>query len=299
VVVPALPTGGELRAAAWSPWSDGDGRTRLVGLWCGRRGQGAVEQSLVQVSQPDGTVLDRLPVADLPSWLGAPCWSPDRPGRVLLAGGDGVLYRLDFNEPGVPPRPRPLTWNVDGGAIQVASLLDLSWPGGPRLGGRTVLASISPIGVRGTSHLHADCSIGWIRLDPDCSAATVAGLLIQREYRASVGEDERFPVVSPTTDAVPRLVWLERRRDRHRDPWRLRVAPVEFDPRSGAPSVRAELARNLAEDCAAAAPAFSADGRWISYISAPIGPGLPRLRRLALADAGGHAAADGAGPVGR
>src|SRR5262249_41196125 len=124
-------------------------------------------------------------------------------------------------------------------------------------------------------------SIWRLRLDPDCAEVVAAGPLARRRAEGSGVEDERDPALFEAPGAGV-LAWLAR--DRGRDgPWRLRIAPVEVDPASGEPTVRDESALTLAEDCAAVAPAFSPDGRWISYVPAPVAPDRPRVRRLPTA----------------
>ena len=107
-VVPALPGGGAIWTSGWAPWAEESGRTQLVGLW---KGSALSDAALIRLSEPDGAVLDRVAMADLPAWS-ATCWFPDRSPRVLLAGFGGVLLRVDFDGPG-------------GGAIRGRS------PGGP------------------------------------------------------------------------------------------------------------------------------------------------------------------------
>jgi hypothetical protein len=278
-VVATLPRGGDLRFAAWAPWRDGRGRTSVVGLWLGssRNDGSAGEQYLVRISEPDGFLIDRIPVEGLPSWSGAPCWSPDRPGRLLLSGGDGGLYRLDFDEPGRPsPRPRPLA--MPGGGPRIAKLRDLTWPRDQPSDGPTILASVCPGDDKPGAGLPDEWSISWLRLNPDCSTVVALGPLIREASRTASVEDVRFPVLS-TAGGTRRLAWLDRARGRG-DSWRLRVATVDVDPASGGPSVNAEEARTLAEGAAAVAPAFSADGRWIVYVSPSTSPDPLRVRRL-------------------
>jgi hypothetical protein len=280
-VVAVVPGRGTLRNASWAPWRDEGGRTRLVGLWDGAPPGRRCEFALVRLSQPDGAVLDRISREDLPGWVGAPCWFPDRSDRVLLAGGDGRLYRLDFGgDDARGPWPWPLPWRGGGEAPRIARLGDLSWPGGAQLGGRVVVASLYLMPVRRRSGPD-ERSIWWIRLDAGAEAVVAARPLVLRvEPAASPGDDARLPVLSPGPGR-PALAWLERARDRHDDPWRLRVAPVEVDPRSGDPFVLAGTARTLATDCAFAAPMFGADGAWIAYVpSSPMRS--PSVRRLPL-----------------
>ncbi len=281
-VVAALPRGGGLRASAWAPWRDGHGRTRLVGLWVPTSPDYISEHTLVRFSQPDGVALDRLPVDDMPAWSGAPCWFPDRTERLLLAGGDGFIYRLDFEGTDARgPFPRPLPWRLPAGAPRIAKIGDLTWPAGPQLGGRVVLASLClfndgpPMPDRWV--------VWWLRLDEGKAAIVAGGPLIRRKGPAASGEDARFPVMSQGPGA-PVLAWLGRPRC-EAGPWRLRVAPMEIDPSSGEPSLREERAETLAGDCALVAPMFLAGGTQIGYVTRSAGP--PGVRRLILPGPGG------------
>ena len=271
-VAPSLPGGGELWSSVWAPWVDQFGRTQLIGLW---KGSAPVETALIRVSEPGGIVLDRLPVDDLPNWKGA-CWFPDRSARVLLAGYDGRLYRLDFDGADAGPlRPRPVAWR-GGPATGVARLNDLSWPRHPGFGGR-LLASLSLRKADDATVCRSDpLSLWWLRLDPEADAVVAAGPLIRRAARAPEAGDERHAALSPAGSRPPAVAWLER--PRTGEPWRLRVAPVEVDPLSGDPFASAARARTLAEGCAAVTPAFSADGRRITYVVP--GPGAPGVRRV-------------------
>jgi hypothetical protein len=271
-VAPTLPAGGGLFGSAWAPWADGSGRTQLVGIWRDRRSGDA---ALVRLSQPDGSVLDRLAEeGDWPGWTGAPCWFPDRSERVLLAGGEGSLHRLDFGDDAPGRGPRPLPWRCDPGS-EAPPVRDLAWPRHPRLGGR-LLAAICRRKEAGASRpgqvAHA---LWWLRLDPEASAVVAAGPLVVRPDGA-VPADERFPAFSPCGAGPPRVAWLERVTRWGESPWRLRVADVEIDPASGDPSAAVGTARDLAEGCEAVAPTFSADGRRLVYVVR--GPGGPTVR---------------------
>jgi hypothetical protein len=179
---------------------------------------------------------------------------------------------------------------------RVTKVSDLEWTGGPLAGGHVVLAAVLPPIADAPGPRTEEWSIWRVRLDPDCAEVVAAGPLARRRAGASRVEDERFPALCEASGA-PVLAWLGRDRGRE-GPWRLRVAPVEFDPASGEPIVRDESARTLAEDCAAVAPAFSPDGLWITYVPAPLAPDRPRVRRLPVAEpAGPREAASAAAPA--
>ena len=129
-VVAVLPGPGMLRGVSWSPWRDERGQAQLVGLWYNASPSRPRDYALVRLSQPDGAVLDRISHEGLPGWVAPPCWFPDRSERLLLAGGDGQLYRLDFgSDDARGPWPRPLSWRAGGDPLRIARFGDLSWPG--------------------------------------------------------------------------------------------------------------------------------------------------------------------------
>ena len=279
-VVAVLSGRGTLRCASWSPWRDERGQAQLVGLLYGVSPNRPGDYALVRLSQPDGAVLDRISHEDLPGWVAPPCWFPDRSERLLLAGGDGQLYRLDFgSDDARGPWPRPLPWRAGGDPLRIARFGDLSWPGNTQLGPRLVLASLytRAEGRRGPE----ERSIWWLRLDRGAESIVAARRLVPPgEPDSSPGEDERFPVLSSGA-GPPVLAWLERARGRPGDAWRLRAAPIEVDADSGDPFVMVRGARILATDCACVAPAFGADGGWIAYVAAGSDPS-PTIRQLPL-----------------
>ncbi len=267
----AVPGPGCLAASAWSPWRDGVDRAQIVGTWMA---EGSRDVSLVRLSQPDGAVLDRISTAGMPAWIGAPCWFPDHSERLLLCGGDGLLYRLDFGA-GDDRGPSPLAWSA--GIRSGVRIVDLSWPAGAVLGGRALASLCFRRGPEVTAEI-GEWSIGWLRLDDRPDAIVGVGpLLASPDGEADV--DRRHPTLSPD-DGHPGLAWLEQPRSRYNSLWRLRFAPLAIDPDTGDPSIREASARTLAEDCLRVAPAFSADGTHISYV--PAGPGPPRVLRISL-----------------
>jgi hypothetical protein len=260
-VAPTLPAGGGLFGSAWAPWADGSGQTQLVGVWKDRR---SGEVAVIRLSQPDGAVLDHLPMeAGLPGWAGAPCWFPDRSERVLLAGGDGVLYRLDFGDDAQYRRPRPLPWRCGPGP-DLASVRDLAWPRHPVLGGRLLAAIELKKEARGP-HRPGAHALWWLRLDPEANAVVAAGPLVVRADGAAP-VDEQLPTFSPCGAGPPRVAWLERVPRWGGGLWRLRVADVEVDPAGGDPYVPVGTARDLTDDCEVVALTFSADGRRLVYV---------------------------------
>jgi hypothetical protein len=267
----AVAGAGFLAASAWSPWRDGADRAQLVGTWMA---EGSRDVTLVRLSQPDGAVLDRISTAGLPAWLGAPCWFPDRSERLLLCGGDGLLYRLDFGA-GDDRGPSPLAWS--GGAPSGVRVVDLSWPVGSVIGGRALASLCFKRGPEVPAEI-GEWSIWWLRLDDGPGAIVGVGPLLAPPG-GEAGVDRRHPTLSPD-DGHPALAWLEKPRGRSDRPWRLRFAPLAIDLDTGDPSIREASARTLAEDCLRVAPAFSADGSQISYV--PAGPGPPRVLRVSL-----------------
>ena len=273
-----LPGRGTLWGSGWAPWRDDHGRTQIVGRWMRESVGMTGENVLVRLSQPDGAVLDRLPLGGLPNWIGSPCWFSDQTPRILLAGGDGLLYRVDFGSArGL--RLKQVPWHREGDRPSIVRIDDLSWPRDPRLGHR-LLASLWVRPDVASIPNRDEWRLWWLQLDADETEVVAGGPISVREGSDPPKVDERFAILSPA--APPRLAWLERDRAGRLGPWRLRIASIGFDARSGAPVVMVGGARTLAEDCAMVAPAFSADGRLLTYMRVIDDLDSPRLRRLVM-----------------
>jgi hypothetical protein len=269
-----------------SPWRDGRGQFHLIGRWHDGVAAG-VEYSprtfgLVRCTFPAGKILDRVALDPVPTE--APCWSPDASDRVLYAAGDGRLYSYQLPAAEGPRGsaeampPRPLRWEIDPPGDGPIHLQDLCWPGAPALGGR-LLVALNP--WDNPSRAYRGLQLWWLQLGPDGTAIVAAGRLLQPD-----GDDaparrvvERLPSVGTARDGTPLLAYLTRARGQ--DAQELWVAPIMIDATSGAPRVLAAGRRKLAEGCEAAAPAFSADGRWVYAARRHVGSGT-RLERFAL-----------------
>lgn len=273
-----LPGAGALWNSGWAPWRDGQGRGQVVGRWSCSAGGGTRRNELVRLSQPDGAVLDRLPLEDLPHWAGAPCWFPDRTSRVLLAGGDCLLYRVDFDA-ARGPRLRPLSWHLEGPTPTLVRMDDLSWPATARLGGN-LLVSLCLRSDWTPRPSRDEWRLWWLRIDGAATEVVAGGPIVVRGQSGAYNVNERFATLSPV--APHQLAWLEYESARFQAPCRLRIAPVEIDAATRAPSVRRASARMLDANCAPVAPAFSADGQHLVYMPATEDSASPRLRRLAL-----------------
>ena len=124
--------------------------------------------------------------------------------------------------------------------------------------------------------------IWCLALDPEGREVVSAGRLTPDTGAASGEEQERLPNLTVTPEGRPALAYLARTEGRPE--WRLKVAPVGFEPETGTPLVAASDVRELADDCAACAPAFSADGRWLFRVArSPRADGA--VRRFSVPDA--------------
>ena len=72
--------------------------------------RGGARFGLARYSLPSGRVLNRVSLDVLPT--SHPSWFPDHSSRVLYAGNDGKLYRIDFDGKvsGKDPLPRRIAW---------------------------------------------------------------------------------------------------------------------------------------------------------------------------------------------
>lgn len=280
-----ITAGLSLVRASASPWED-RGRREVVGLGSIRAPSDLSWASnslgMVRLSVPEGTLIDQVDLTDCPLPSSAPSWSPGTLPRVLYPGGDGRIYRLDFEaaRPGLAVgdraerRPKPLTWRAPSAAAGESSTVDLSWPIDSRLGGK-VLVSIYFHGLEGG--LVPNWQLWWLELDRDATAVIASGPLLQTEPSEGV-EERRLPTLVRDAAGSPVLAYLARTPPH--SGYRLRVAPVRFDPASNAPQASEAEAQTLTWACLLAAPTSSPDGRWIT-VEKPDGPGV-RGERLPL-----------------
>jgi hypothetical protein len=279
-----LPPGMTVDRGSLSPWEE-DGRRQIVGVGRTRSGNGGslpgADLKLVRISFPDGEILDGLTLDDDALPVGAPCWIPGASAGVLYVGGDLRLYRVEF-EPSrldggandeADPRPRTLGWQAPLPGAGDVQFRDLSWPEGPRLGGRA-LASLR-FKDRETGR-YTDWQVWWLQLSRSGASIVAAGRLLETDL-ADVEVTRRLPNLL-NVGGGPALTYLQHRPDQ--SGYQLRVAPVHFDPDSGSPIAHQADSRTLAENCPPISPAASPDGRWITVVRAT-GPHL-NAERIAI-----------------
>lgn len=264
-----MSRGEDLQNASFSPWRDSAGRSQVVGCWKSSASwPHQAEVGLARYSFPDGEALDHVVTDTVPS--GLPAWFPDRTSRVLFAGGDWQLYRLDFEPSGGANAseaaggalsPRAVEWPVLPAGADGVLVSDPSWPAVRAIGGR-VLVSLSTRHRVGGRDVFGRAKLWWLRLDRDGKRVEALGR-VTAPGSASDGDetDERLPTLGRSPSGAPLLAYLSRTRDALA--WRIRVAPLRLDPESGAPSADLDASRVVAADCAPVAPAFSHDGRWL------------------------------------
>jgi hypothetical protein len=278
--------GGELTLASGSPWREDDGTWQIVGMWR-RRLNGVTgpwkEVSLVRLSQPGGTILDRVEPEVYPN--GPPCWFRGTSARVLFTGTDGRLFTWGFGGGGPSdretdgqPLPRPLIWLTGSPGDEQVMLGDVCVPAGADLGRRVVVTRRPAFGPRGGAL--EPFRLWWLELDNRASAILRAGRLRPKGGEPP-GGSERLPSVARTTDGRLILAYLLALEEPGRMGYQLRVAPIAIDEKTGDPTVETTAERTLAEGCLATAPVFSADARWVTGVLRADPPPRP-LRRFAV-----------------
>jgi hypothetical protein len=276
--------GGELTVASGSPWREDDGTWQIVGMW--RRRLNGVsgpwkEASLVRLSQPGGTILERVEPEVYPN--GPPCWFPGTSARVLFTGTDGRLFAWEFGGPfdretDGRPFPRPLIWLTGSPDDEQVMLGDVCVPADAGLGRRVVVTRRPAFGARG-GELEPS-RLAWLELNSRASAIIRAGRL-RPEGGEPPNGSERFPSVARTTDGRLILAYLLAREQPGRVGYQLRVAPIAIDEKTGDPTIETAAERTLAEGCLPTAPVFSADARWVTGVLRADPPPRP-LRRFAV-----------------
>jgi hypothetical protein len=260
----AAPLDGQtLRHASVSPWLDESGRPQAIGRAVRRPDDPAPDLlALVRMTFPEGRVLDRIAVDVLPA--SPPCWWPDTGARVLFGGGDGRLYRFDFEPPdgtaGADEQPRPLAWGCPppGRTVHLGSPC---WPDDARFA-RTILVVISTYSADTPRRPMSTARIWWLRLDDAGEAIVDAGPVFDPDAIPSDRE-----VAGPSVGTTPGggLV-LAYYLSADRKAWDLHLAELTVDD-AGRPRVASGAGRRLAGECRPFIPAaFSGDGRWISAV---------------------------------
>ncbi len=264
-----------LDRASLSPWEE-SGRRQVIGLEsCDSM------VAMVRLALPGGETLDQVGFADLAVPSSAPSWFPGTLARVLYAGADGQIYRLDFETTrpdgvvvGVPEaRPRALSWRApvfSGGEVTVC---DLSWPEDARMGGR-LFASL--FRKDAASRSPAVPQLWWLELDRDATSIVAAGPLLEPSP-AGEGDELRLPNLVIDGDGAASLAYLARTGGRRGH--QLRVTPIDFDPDSRIPRAREAEARVLALGCISSTLIAAHDGSWLT-VSRRDGPAV-RLGQLA------------------
>lgn len=287
----ALADGDALQWAAFSDWVDELGDSQLVGRWTARSGKGGAliceGVGLARFSFPSGRPLNRVRMENAP--VSMPCWYPGSTTRVLFAAGDGHLYHYTFDdadEQGSPTEgtAEPILWpKLPGGACD-AVIEDPVWPRDPRYGGRLFVA-ISFVAKRQKGGA-LPYELWWLKLNAAGTEVADAGRVatdrLDGPPRTATAPDERFPRLTTTPDGGLALAYQIRQRGANKGD--LRVARVDFDPRTDAPMIRHAAAHRVVEGCAATPAAFTPDGGGLfALLGSPLGPW--ELQHFTFADA--------------
>ncbi len=283
-----------------SPWVDADGESQLVGCLLEKQGAGSRstlnEIGLGRITYPGGRIVDSIASPVVPS--GPPCWMPGTDAKILFAGGDGVIYRFDFEDSrkaeSTNKEPVPVDWRVrdkTGKLVQAGMFSDLSWPAERRLRGRLVVA-LRRHESRVKNARVNPAEIWWLMLDDEGKSIIAASRLTKRpiDAGASISVDsegcsesveEACPVIGTSAAGEPVLAYLTKRPKEYG--WRLQIVALEVDRKSLAPQVIEGTERVLADGCFHTPPVFSTDGRWIACVRGRDAM-IPRIDRLQLED---------------
>ena len=279
-----LPKGDAFDYGTCSPWQDDSGEFQVVGRWVRFEGEGAEEHcigmGLARYGLPSGRVLNRCELDVVPA--SHPCWTPGTAARVIFAGADGVLYRLDFQDgqdgstdEGETIEPTPIRWRCAPGPH--AFVRDPVWPTEPRLKGR-VIVSLSIDSEPRTDALPSS-RLWWLELSQDLSSIVAAGPLAVDGPDGTTleAEEERFPNLASTPDGSLVLSYLAKPRESANGA--LRAAYVTMTPSADAlpgtaadcPRIVPGSSRTLTLNHRPELSPFSTDGRWIFGLVSAVG----------------------------
>jgi hypothetical protein len=267
-----------------SPWRDAEGQFHMVASRPDASGDGYL---LVRFTLPAGRFLGDLGFRM--SSPGAVCWFPDRSDRILYAGADQRLYRVDLPSVRGSRRTEPVVqaidWRADLPGAGDLWYQAVSWPGAPALDGWLL---VSLVHREDSSQTVRDQSLWWLKLSSQADAVVAAerALPLDGPTEVNAHAQELSPVVGVARAGTIVLAYLAlAQRNEHYDLW---LAPVEPAAPGRAPCVRAAARRKLAEGCLPGLLGFSADARWL-YTARRGGDRHCRVERFAVADAiAGH-----------
>jgi hypothetical protein len=255
-------------SAAFSTWEDEEGKSEVVARWVKRDSTSGISEGygLGRYQMPGGELLDRVPMDVMP--VGRPCFVPGRKNEVVFSGGDGKLYRLDFEGTSASSSdedrrgPAAIAWRESTAGKPPLALNDPVWPGDRRMGGRLVVAATAE---RRTSdgNLIRIGELWWLQLNVDRTEVVAAGRLTRPnlELPMTDGLEEGQPSISVTPDGRLTLAYL--RRHLGKSGWSLIVGPIDFEQETGMPIVNKQATVSIAGSRAHTTPIFSHDGRWV------------------------------------
>ncbi len=287
-----------LEYASCSPWRDERGQYHVACRWMTRTGEGNTllprEFGLARFTLPEGRMIDRIALDVMPS--GEPCWvrgSASEAGsseglepKVLFVAGDGVIYRYTFPEAvskaavdssanirtkgddGQDGLLETISWRAKTPGLGPVYIKDLVWPARSLLKGRLLAALSYQVQHEGRPKFLGP-QLWWLELSDDGLAIVNAGRFTvptpnENDFEHDYNQEERLPNVAvvPDGDGEGTLALTFLTRTRNQAHWELRLVPIENDS-SGNLVARREHCRILCRHSIAAAPTFSADGRWV------------------------------------
>ena len=271
----SLPEDENWACLSVSPWLNQEGNLEAVGRWTRRNptaDQAFCGLGLLRLG--DTTVVDRIDLDVLPT--GRPCWVPDRPGDLLFPAGDGLLYRCRLaggqdarrengkGQQGVAhfgksTGPRPVTWRCAVPGSGGTFLCDPVWSSAKELR-RFVFVSLSLQSRVDSRRVYEPARIWWLEMNEHADEILGAGRLTGPELRRALSRsmDERMPTVSVDPGGKLTLAYLTR--SQGSNAWRLSLAALALDPRTGSPLIAGGPVE-AASDLQLIAPTFSSDGQ--------------------------------------
>lgn len=261
-------SGVRLEHASLSPWMNATGARQVVG-----RSSAVIDSdvasmptgsALIRLSLPDGKVIDRVESEAVP--IAPPAWFPDTTARVVFPGGDGRLYRLNFEDDslGEPENtPVPLRWGVEKPGGSDVIMTEVCWPTHPAFSDRLIV-SLSKLESTGQSQRRfGPARLYWMRID--ARARTILGVgEVMAMPPGSPEESVRSPQVVLGPDRAPLLLYFAK--TGRGQPWNLRMAPLRFETEGGPPETDYSSAVTLTDHCVPTNPAVSQDGRWLAFL---------------------------------